>query len=96
MFVWHIYLKGRRRQFHRKNKPQPNITMVASLGNNAISTLKPGAVLTVSGAKTETDAQREVADFLQSSNRDDLGYFLISKDYFLLYLKSGSSSSGIA
>ena len=70
--------------------------MVASLGNNAINTLKPGAVLTVTGAKTETDAQREVAAFLQSSNRDDLGYFLISKDYFLLYLKSGSSLSGIA
>ncbi|NIJ55737.1 hypothetical protein [Dyadobacter arcticus] len=70
--------------------------MVASLGNNAINTLKPGAVLTVSGAKTESDAQREVADFLQSSNRHDLGYFLISKDYFLLYLKSGSSLSGIA
>jgi len=70
--------------------------MIATLGNNAISTLKPGAVLTVSGAKTETDAQREVADFLQMSNRTDLGYFLISKDYFLLYLKSDNSLSGLA
>ena len=70
--------------------------MVASLGNNAINTLKPGAVLTVTGAQNESEAQREVADFLQSSNRDDLGYFLISKDYFLLYLKSGGSASGMA
>jgi len=70
--------------------------MIATLGNNAISTLKPGAVLSVTGADNESDAQREVADFLQSSNRTDLGYFLISKNYFLLYLKSGSSASGIA
>ena len=70
--------------------------MIATLGTNAINTLKPGAVLTVSGAKTETDAQREVADFLQMSNRTDLGYFLISKDYFLLYLKSDNSLSGLA
>ncbi|KAA0989818.1 hypothetical protein [Dyadobacter aurulentus] len=70
--------------------------MVATLGNNAINTLKPGAVLTVTGARTETDAQKEVADFLQSSNRTDLGYFLISKDYFLLYTKSGGTLSGIA
>ena len=70
--------------------------MVATLGNNAINSLKPGAVLTVTGATTETDAQKEVADFLQSSNRTDLGYFLISKDYFLLYTKSGGTLSGIA
>jgi hypothetical protein len=70
--------------------------MVATIGNNAISTLKPGAVLTVTGAQSESEAQMEVADFLQLSNRSDLGYFLISKDYFLLYLKSGSSLSGIA
>ncbi|MCE7066346.1 hypothetical protein [Dyadobacter sp. CY326] len=70
--------------------------MIATLGNNALSTLKPGAVLTVTGANTETDAQREVADFLQMSNRTDLGYFLISKDYFLLYLKSEGSLSGVA
>ncbi|CAG5070607.1 hypothetical protein DYBT9623_03153 [Dyadobacter sp. CECT 9623] len=70
--------------------------MVASLGNNAINTLKPGAVLTVTGAINETDAQKEIADFLQSSNRTDLGYFPISKDYFLLYMKSGGTVSGIA
>jgi len=70
--------------------------MIATLGNNAISTLKPGAVLTVTGATSEMDAQREVADFLQLSNRTDLGYFAISKDYFLLYLKSENSLSGIA
>ncbi|MEO6286167.1 MAG: hypothetical protein ABIN80_24415 [Dyadobacter sp.] len=70
--------------------------MVATIGNNAISTLKPGAVLTVTGAQSESEAQMEVADFLQVINRSDLGYFLISKDYFLLYLKSGSSLSGIA
>ncbi|WAC10230.1 hypothetical protein [Dyadobacter pollutisoli] len=70
--------------------------MVATIGNNAISTLKPGAVLTVTGAQSESEAQREVADFLQLSNRSDLSYFPISKDYFLLYLKSGSSLSGIA
>lgn len=70
--------------------------MVATLGNNAINSLKPGAVLTVTGARTETEAQKEVADFLQSSNRTDLGYFLISKDYFLLYTKSGGTLSGIA
>jgi len=70
--------------------------MIATLGNTAISTLKPGAVLTVTGANTETDAQREVADFLQMSNRTDLGYFSISKDYYLLYLKSEGSLSGIA
>jgi hypothetical protein len=70
--------------------------MIATLGNNAISTLKPGAVLSVTGADNESDAQREVADFLQSSNRTDLGYFHISMNYFLLYLKSGSSASGIA
>ncbi|MCF0064027.1 hypothetical protein MUK70_27495 [Dyadobacter chenwenxiniae] len=70
--------------------------MIATLGNNAISTLKPGAVLTVTGATSEMDAQREVADFLQLSERNDLGYFSISKDYFLLYLKSENSLSGIA
>ncbi|MCF0050322.1 hypothetical protein LXM25_09655 [Dyadobacter sp. LJ53] len=70
--------------------------MIATLGNNAISTLKPGAVLTVTGATSEMDAQREVADFLQLSDRNDLGYFSISKDYFLLYLKSENSLSGIA
>lgn len=70
--------------------------MIATLGTNAINTLKPGAVLTVSGAKSETDAKREVADFLQMSNRTDLGYFAISKDYFLLYLKSEGSVSGLA
>ncbi|MCE7041712.1 hypothetical protein [Dyadobacter sp. CY312] len=70
--------------------------MIASLENNAAITLKPGAVLTVTGANNENDAKREVADFLASSERSDLGYFLISKDYFLLYLKSGSSAHGIA
>lgn len=70
--------------------------MVATLGNNPAKNLKPGAVLTVSGARTETEAQREVADFLQMCNRTDLGFFLISKDYYLLYLKSGNSISGIA
>ena len=68
--------------------------MIATLGNNAINTLKPGAVLTVTGANNELEAQKEVSAFLQSSNRDDLGYFAISKDYFLLYTKSGSSSNG--
>jgi len=70
--------------------------MVAALGNNSADTLKPGAVLTVTGAHSETDAKREVANFLQSSKRDDLGYFLISKDYFLLYMKSESSLRGVA
>lgn len=70
--------------------------MVAALGNNSANTLKPGAVLTVTGAHDETDAKREVANFLQLSKRDDLGYFLISKDYFLLYLKSESSLRGVA
>lgn len=70
--------------------------MVATLGNNPAKSLKPGAVLTVTGARSESEAQREVADFLQLSNRTDLGYFLISKDYFLLYLKTGNSISGIA
>ena len=70
--------------------------MIATLGNNAAINLKPGAILTVTGAHDETDAKREVSDFLLSSQRDDLGYFLISKDYFLLYLKSGSQVGGIA
>lgn len=70
--------------------------MVATLSNNPTRNLKPGAVLTVSGARTETEAQREVADFLALYNRTDLGFFLISKDYYLLYLKSGNSISGIA
>ena len=70
--------------------------MIATLGNNAINTLKPGAILTVSGAQSETDAQREIADFLQMSNRTDLSYFSISKDYFLLYSKSESPVSGLA
>ena len=70
--------------------------MIATLDTNAAIILKPGAVLTVTGAHDETDAKREVADFLQSSKRDDLGYFLISKDYFLLYLKSGDAAGGIA
>ena len=70
--------------------------MVATFGNNPTRSLKPGAVLTVSGAGSESEAQREVADFLQLCNRTDLGYFLISKDYFLLYTKSGDSLSGIA
>ena len=58
--------------------------------------MKAGAVLTVTGAHDETDAKREVANFLQLSKRDDLGYFLISKDYFLLYMKSESSLRGVA
>ena len=70
--------------------------MVATLGNNPMRSLKPGAVLAVTDAGSESEAQRQVADFLQLSNRNDLGYFPISKDYFLLYLKSGSSLSGIA
>ena len=70
--------------------------MVATLGNNEAITLKPGAVLTVTGAHDETDAKREVANFLQLSKRDDLGYFLISKDYFLLYMKSESSLRSVA
>lgn len=70
--------------------------MIATLGNNEAVTLKPGAVLTVTGANDETDAKKEVANFLQLSKRDDLGYFLISKDYFLLYLKSESSLRGVA
>ena len=70
--------------------------MVATLGNNPMRSLKPGAVLTVTGARSESEAQREVADFLQLSNRTDLGFFLISKDYVLLYHKSGSSVAGIA
>jgi hypothetical protein len=70
--------------------------MVATLGNSVATTLKPGAVLTVTGANNETDAKIEVANFLQLSKRDDLGYFLISKDYFLLYLKSESSLRGVA
>ncbi|GGB93092.1 hypothetical protein [Dyadobacter sediminis] len=70
--------------------------MIATLENNAISTLKPGAVLSVTGADNITDAQREVADLLQSSNRTDLGYFHISKNYFLLYLKPGNLAGGIA
>jgi hypothetical protein len=70
--------------------------MVASLGNNAIDTLKPGAVLTVTGARTEKDAHQEIAEFLQSSNRNDLDYFPISKDYFLVYTKAGGSLNGVA
>ena len=70
--------------------------MVATLGNNPSRNLKPGAVLTVSGARNEKEAQREVADFLELCNRPDLGFFLISKDYYLLYLKSGNPISGIA
>lgn len=70
--------------------------MIASLENNSMIVLKPGAVLTVTGAKNENDAQQEVATFLQSSKRDDLGYFIISKDYFLLYLKSGNALRGVA
>jgi hypothetical protein len=73
-----------------------NGNMIASLENNAAITLKPGAVLTVTGANNENEAKTEVAAFLASSKRNDLGYFLISKDYFLLYLKSGSSAHGIA
>ncbi|MCE7071714.1 MULTISPECIES: hypothetical protein [Dyadobacter] len=70
--------------------------MIATLGNNAINTLKPGAVLTVSDAQNEMDAQKEIADFLQMSNRTDLSYFSISENYFLLYSKSDSPVSGIA
>jgi len=70
--------------------------MVATLDHNKAVTLKPGAVLTVTGAQDETDAKKEVANFLHLSKRDDLGYFQISKDYFLLYLKSGSSLHGVA
>ncbi|QRR02039.1 hypothetical protein [Dyadobacter sandarakinus] len=70
--------------------------MIASLGHNDIYTLKPGAVLTVTGASNELEAQQEVADLLQSANRGDLGYFAISKDYFLLYMKSGNALSAVA
>ena len=70
--------------------------MVSTISNNPTNTLKAGAVLTVTGAHDETDAKREVANFLQLSKRDDLGYFLISKDYFLLYMKSESSLPGVA
>lgn len=61
--------------------------MIASIGNNGIKNLKPGAVLTVSGARTETEAQTKIEAFLNTSKRDDLGYMPISKNYFLLYLK---------
>ncbi|CAG4990650.1 hypothetical protein DYBT9275_00580 [Dyadobacter sp. CECT 9275] len=70
--------------------------MVASIGNNGMENLKPGAVLTVSGAISESEAQNEVASFLQLSQREDLGYFAISKDYYLLYLKSGKGEEGVA
>lgn len=69
--------------------------MIATLGTN-VEALKPGAVLNVTGASNEIEAQQEVADFLQSNNRDDLGYFSISKDYFLLYVKYGSAVSAVA
>lgn len=61
--------------------------MIASIGNNGTKSLKPGAVLMVSGAKTETEAQTKLEAFLNTSKRNDLGYMSISKDYFLLYLK---------
>jgi hypothetical protein len=61
--------------------------MVAIIGNNPITKLKVGAVLTVTGAKSETQAQQEIADFLHLSKRDDLGYFSISEDFYLVYPK---------
>lgn len=70
--------------------------MIASLEKNTAVILKPGAVLNVMDATSEHDAKREVADFLSSRDRNDLGYFLISKNYFLLYLKTDSSNRGIA
>jgi hypothetical protein len=67
--------------------------MVAIIGNTPITKLKEGSVLAVTGAQSENQAQREVDDFLQLSQRDDLGYFPISKDFFLLYPKFRNSST---
>lgn len=61
--------------------------MVAIIGNNPITRLKEGAVLTVTDANNEDQAAREIADLLKVSQRQDLGYFQISKDFFLLYPK---------
>lgn len=70
--------------------------MITSLERNAAITLKPGAVLNVMNATSEYDAKREVTEFLRFSKRDDLGYFIISKNYFLLYLKSTRLSQRVA
>lgn len=61
--------------------------MVAIIGNNPITKLKEGAVLAVTGAQNKNQAQQEIANFLQLSQRDDLGYFSISEDFYLLYPK---------
>ena len=70
--------------------------MIATIGNNEVGNLKAGAVLTVTGAKSTTDAQKEVADFLLLNHREDLDYFLISKNYFLVYSKPGQVVSAVA
>lgn len=61
--------------------------MVAIIGNNPITKLKEGAVLAVTGAQNQNQAQQEIADFLLVSQREDLGYFSISEDFYLLYPK---------
>lgn len=70
--------------------------MITSLEKNAAITLKPGAVLNVMNATSEYDAKREISDFLRFSQREDLGYFLISKNYVLLYLKSNGLTQRVA
>jgi hypothetical protein len=92
----HLFLKTDSTNNFTLEQLQPNINMVATLSNNAINSIRPGAVLTVTGAKNELEAGQQVAEFLESSNRNDLEFFPISKNYFLLYTKSGVSNSGIA
>jgi hypothetical protein len=70
--------------------------MIATIGNNTINNLKPGSVLAVTGAESAMDAQQEVEDFLELNKRQDLDYFLISKNYFLVYAKPGESLQGAA
>lgn len=91
---WHIYLNNKIKMKFFWNLTSKD--MIATLGNNAMNNLKPGAVLTVTGAKSATEAQKEIADFLMSNHREDLDYFLISKNYFLIYSKAGQSVSAVA
>jgi hypothetical protein len=70
--------------------------MIAPLGNIALEKLKTGSVLTVTNVETAHEAHQEIADFLMTNKRSDLGYFQISENYFIVYSKTGLTANAVA
>ncbi|WP_025764931.1 hypothetical protein [Dyadobacter tibetensis] len=70
--------------------------MIASIGNNGIENIKAGSVIMVSDVQNGTEAQQEINRFLAEQNKEDLGYFAISDQYFILFHKSATSTAAVA